>query len=79
MPAEAGASAFLLTPLPLPKGSLATSALPLLKRTVLVVETDVTEVAGGEPPLDETTHGGASTPAVGIAGTRVTARIVDPA
>jgi len=78
-PTEAAGSSFLLTPLPLPQGILAMSALPLLKRAVLVVETEITEVPGRKPPLDETTQGGASTPAVRIAGTRVTARVVDPA
>jgi hypothetical protein len=66
--------ALLLTPLPLGECSRVLTALPLLKGAILVVET---EVAAGEPPLDGTAEGGASAPAVRVAGALPVAGVVD--
>lgn len=76
LPVEAAWSvvALLLTPFPVLKRFGWLSPLPLFKRSALVVQT---ERAGREPPLDQTPHGRSLAPTVGIAGTRVAARVVD--
>lgn len=76
LPADAASSvvALLLTPFPLFKRFWRLRPLPRFKRSVLVVQA---EPAGRKPPLDETPHGSSLAPTVGIAGTRVAARVVD--
>src|SRR5437763_833218 len=54
LPAESGASAFLLTPLPLAERDFAVPSLPLLERPVDVWEPETPSVARLDPPFRET-------------------------
>ncbi len=66
--------ALLLTPLPLGECSGGVTSLPLFKGAILMVET---EIPAGKPPFDGTAEGGASAPAVRVAGALPVAGVVD--
>jgi hypothetical protein len=76
-PPKQQGSAFLLTALPLAQPAWRQGSLPLFERAVFVMHADLGEVAGGDPPLDQTPDRVASTPAVNVAGALVVAWVVD--